>query len=111
MLQGKAEATLIAAQPERFPPSVLKYVKEGYREWRSGHSGKPLIETIKAHLRDFDEDVKGMGADGTKTLGLLEISVQREPSATRAAASTRAVPSKAKVHPLSIQSTTSGSLA
>ena len=74
VLQGKAEAKLIAAQPERFPPAPSKYVKEAFVEWRSGRSGKPLLATIREHLGQFKED-KGAKGGPTAGFGLMEIHV------------------------------------
>ena len=46
-MQGAEEAKLIDAQPDRFPAPVAKYVKVAFAEWRSGKSGKPLVETLR----------------------------------------------------------------
>jgi len=74
VLQGKAEQKLIDAQPERFPPAPTKYIKEGFHEWRTGKSGKPLMETIKAKLSDF-EDTYGDKGGPSAGMGLMEIKV------------------------------------
>eukprot|EP00966_Prymnesium_polylepis_P074649 1732443-Prymnesium_polylepis.1 len=93
-IQARAEGKLIAAQPERFPPPMGKYVKEvrpawivcipAYRgawppalavrvtafgEWLRGKSGKPLLVTVRAALEECNAEAaaKGQGNAGILT--------------------------------------------
>eukprot|EP00966_Prymnesium_polylepis_P098202 2274560-Prymnesium_polylepis.1 len=90
VLQGNAEAKLVAEQPERFPPPMIKYIKEAVREWRAGKSGKPLIATIRAHVADLDDLVEKSGGRKTQTLALTSIAVDND-RLTAAAGSSRAL--------------------
>ena len=72
VLQGKAEAKVIAAQPERFPPPPTKYVKEAIAEWRTGRTGKSLWVLLKEHLDEHKMDCEGKGVDSN---ALLEIAM------------------------------------
>ena len=89
VLQGNAEARLIAEQPERFPPPMIKYIKEAVREWRAGKSGKPLLATIRAHLSDLDDLVEERGGRKTQTLALTSIAVNNDQLAASAAGASR----------------------
>ena len=68
-MQGKEEAKLIEAQPARFPAPVAKYLKVAYGEWKSGQSGKPLIETLRGALDEFNIEKQSKG--GGNNLPLL----------------------------------------
>mmetsp|Transcript_31858 Transcript_31858/g.71936 ORF Transcript_31858/g.71936 Transcript_31858/m.71936 type:complete len:164 (+) Transcript_31858:399-890(+) len=78
-MQGAEEAKLIDAQPDRFPAPVAKYVKAAFAEWRSGKSGKPLVETLRGALDQFkkENENKGGGVHGAM---LLEIGAVTSPS-------------------------------
>jgi len=61
VIQGAEEAKLIAAQPEKFPPPMAQFVKEAFQKWKSGESGKPLLETIKQALDEAKHVAKAKG--------------------------------------------------
>ena len=63
MLQGKAEAKLIKAQPERFPPPAFDYIKEGFLRWWSGKSRDGLVPTIKKQLSQLEEVHQRFGSN------------------------------------------------
>ena len=50
VVQSRAEARLIAEQPERFPQKPMKIVCDGYRKWRSGEVKGRLRQVIRAEF-------------------------------------------------------------
>lgn len=96
VLQTRSEQAVIAAQPDRFPPPPLDYVKDAYRRWRAagGHGGRSrrcaswcggvcavCSPSFLALLREEVRHYKAERATSeTKTLSLSGVTVRRQPS-------------------------------
>ena len=52
--QGKAENKLVAERPDEFPPGALKYLKDGFRKWRSGEARGSLVSVLRREMAQFE---------------------------------------------------------
>jgi len=77
VVQGKEEAKLIEAQPDKFPAPFTRYLGEGLQEWRKGN-GMSLWATVKSKKEQFDRE---QGHKKPKTagamMGMMEIEVSK----------------------------------